>query len=488
MPLSGPGVGARGHAKTVEAMKWMKQNHGDGSYYVPAHLERAGPFNPDGNNGFNIEHLRDFNNAAPRIAFGMETQPGHGASDARGEYTIRRNGINGVNVDSVGGTTYGGTGVYGAQIGGVWDALLGEGRNWWFFASSDWHNRGMFGPDDRRSSQDFYPGEYQRDFVMVRDRDGRGHSKARDVLTPQEIVDGLRTGNSFASSGQLIDRLAFVACADTKLNDWLGNLLLETSTFLAAANNTDVELRQLRDHGREAGGEAGPGSRDRDRGARSFRHELLAVHVPESVAGAGRHHPAAQQAGARSHRRDPRPGQRLQDAGHAGLLGPVAERLDHEPEHGQRSGRRQEHDGCSGPHVRQRQLEAGRRAVQGDDVPHSARQRFAVRAPARLEPAGPGAVRDRRRRQPAAGSGYQRGPRQSDGQRRHRRPCPTNANLRIPCASVGTTDFDGCPSHLPVVNGQKMVAFDVAAWSDLWFYSNPIYIEVKGGTRVAGVN
>ena len=113
---------------------------------------------PNGNNGFNIEHLRNFNNAAPKIAFGFETQPGHGASDARGEYTIRRNNIGGVNVDSVGGTTYGGTGVYGAQIGGVWDALLGEGRNCWFFASSDWHNRGIFGPDDRRSTQDFYPG------------------------------------------------------------------------------------------------------------------------------------------------------------------------------------------------------------------------------------------------------------------------------------------------------------------------------------------
>ncbi len=99
----------------------------------------------------------------------METQPGHGASDARGEYTVHRNNFGGTigNVDSVGGTTWGGTGVYGAQVGGVWDALLGEGRNWWFFASSDWHNRGMFGPDDRRSSQDFYPGEYQRDYVMV---------------------------------------------------------------------------------------------------------------------------------------------------------------------------------------------------------------------------------------------------------------------------------------------------------------------------------
>ena len=47
--------------------------------------------------------------------------------------------------------------------------------------------------------------------------------------------------------------------------------------------------------------------------------------------------------------------------------------------------------------------------------------------------------------------------------------------------------IDGCPVHLPVVNGQKMSAFDVAAWSDLWFYSNPIYVEVQGWTRVAGV-
>jgi hypothetical protein len=75
---------------------------------------------------------------------------------------------------------------------------------------------------------------------------------------------------------------------------------------------------------------------------------------------------------------------------------------------------------------------------------------------------------------------------------------PANANLRIPCTTVGTnvpdtatpytgTAIDGCPAHLPVVNGQKMVAYDVAAWSDLWFYSNPVFIEVKGSSVVAGV-
>ena len=47
--------------------------------------------------------------------------------------------------------------------------------------------------------------------------------------------------------------------------------------------------------------------------------------------------------------------------------------------------------------------------------------------------------------------------------------------------------IDGCPNHLPVVNGQKMVAYDVAAWSDLWFYANPIFVEVGSSTVVAGV-
>src|SRR5262249_55231204 len=153
-------------------IKWMKEFAPNESYYMPTHLERAGPFSPDLNRGFNVEHLRDLNNVSSNIAFGFETQPGHGASANRGEYQVLRNNFafpSGTNlVDSVGGTIYGGTGVYGGLVGGVWDSLLGKGRRYWFFASSDWHNRGIFGPDDRRSTQDFYPGEYQRSYTMVR--------------------------------------------------------------------------------------------------------------------------------------------------------------------------------------------------------------------------------------------------------------------------------------------------------------------------------
>ena len=49
-------------------------------------------------------------------------------------------------------------------------------------------------------------------------------------------------------------------------------------------------------------------------------------------------------------------------------------------------------------------------------------------------------------------------------------------------------DRTSCPNHLPVVGGVKYVAYDVAAWADLWFYSNPIYIEVEGSTTVAGAS
>jgi hypothetical protein len=73
--------------------------------------------------------------------------------------------------------------------------------------------------------------------------------------------------------------------------------------------------------------------------------------------------------------------------------------------------------------------------------------------------------------------------------------------LRIPCTTVGQNvpangelytgvgqpKIDGCPSHLPVRDGVKYVAFDVAAWTDLWVYSNPIFVEVERSTLVAGV-
>ena len=44
-----------------------------------------------------------------------------------------------------------------------------------------------------------------------------------------------------------------------------------------------------------------------------------------------------------------------------------------------------------------------------------------------------------------------------------------------------------CPAHMRTIDGVKYSSLDVAAWADLWFYSNPVYIEVTNSVKVAGV-
>jgi hypothetical protein len=195
-PKDGTDAGIAGHAKAVKSVEWLQRYYPRTSYYVPAHIERKGVWNKDkgGNNtGYNVEHFRDFNNAGPDVAFGFEGQPGHQAEGSRGGFGT------GPAPNGPFGGTYGGTGYYSATVGGLWDALLGEGRNWWLFASSDFHNRGDFSPYDVKTTADFWPGEFQKDYFWV-------NKKNPD---PQDIIDAMRSGNSFTDMGDLIDNLEF---------------------------------------------------------------------------------------------------------------------------------------------------------------------------------------------------------------------------------------------------------------------------------------
>ncbi|HJW10131.1 MAG TPA: hypothetical protein VJ598_00005, partial [Albitalea sp.] len=490
MPASGTGNGTKGHLKTVEAVKWMAAFHPNGSYYVPAHLERAGPFNPDGNNGFNIEHLRNFNNAAPNVAFGFETQPGHGASAERGEYRPKRNNIGGVLTDSVGGTTYGGTGVYGAQIGGVWDALLGEGRNFWFFASSDWHNRGSFGPDDRRSTQDFFPGEYQRDYVMVRN--------GADKLRPQAIVDGLRSGNSFAASGQLIDRLAFVACASYKGGSgYRPDASAEALAVAAATLNRDVDTPRCATMGEKL--VVQPGA------------EIVVAIVARDPAGTNYSpytfpNPSLAQIGVNQPLNMP-----VLD--HIDLIRGMVSgyktpgAADYAGEWPRNTAWLKEDGSTAGlgavPAAAKNTTAAVLKTFNGNGKTpwttvysgedNTAFVKMSYRIPAVTASQY---IRLRGSNLPAAV------PFETDANGNPLSDLYTNASdtskLKIACTTVGSNvppngvtysgaAIDGCPAHLPAVNGVKYSAYDVAAWADLWFYSNPIYIEVQGSTAVAGV-
>ena len=500
IPSGTTGVGDRGHLKTVQAIKWMAENYPNGSYYIPAHLERAGPFNPDGNNGYNIEHLRNFNNAGPGIAFGMETQPGHGASSDRGEYLPRRQTIGGVLTDSLGGTTYGGTGVYGALVGGVWDALLGEGRNFWFFASSDWHNRGMFGPDDRRSTQDFYPGEYQRNYTMVRN--------GADKLRPQTIVDGLRTGNTFVSAGQLIDRMAFIACVSNPGLQFRSSAAVEALAVAAATNNTGIDKAGCATMGEKL--VIRPGS------------EVVVSIVVRDPAGTN-YSPYS----------FPNPSL-LQIGVTQPLNQPVLDHIDvvrglvtgyKTPGAADFSGKWPlntdwlKADGTTAtlavvPAGAKNTSAAVIKTFSGNGASpwtthvspsdETAYLKMTFRIPAVVASQY---VRLRGTNLPASV------PFETDANGNPLADIHTNSSdptrLRIPCTTVGTnvpangvnytgTTINGCPAHLDLatsptagpanpIAGQKAVSVDVAAWADLWIYSNPIFIEVAGSTAVAGV-
>ncbi len=177
----GPGGGWKGkqynqseHAKAVEATKWMQQNHPDNGWIVFAHPERA--------SSYTIADFRDFNDAGPTVAFGFEGLPGHQKNESRGGYREGR---------AVGDGTYGGAGYYIASVGGLWDALLGEGRNWWTFVSSDFHS----------INGDFWPGQYAKTWTFVPDNDGSGS------FSLEEVAAGLRSGATFCAHGDLIDGL-----------------------------------------------------------------------------------------------------------------------------------------------------------------------------------------------------------------------------------------------------------------------------------------
>jgi len=121
--------------------------------------------------------LRAWNDAAPQVLVGMEGAPGHQAASAhRGLY---RNAA---------APTFGGFDQMTAEIGGVWDTLLAEGRRFWITATSDSH------VNLRDGGRDFDPGQYSKTYVWAR-------HEATDIF------DGLRNGRMFAVTGDLIDAL-----------------------------------------------------------------------------------------------------------------------------------------------------------------------------------------------------------------------------------------------------------------------------------------
>lgn len=439
------------HAKAVDGVAFMRQNFALTSYMLPAHLERAGGYLPTADAGFNVEHLRDFHNAGlldpnkvdgVSLAFGMESQPGHqAAAGGRGEYNPGR--------PTACLTTFGGTGCYvGAEaslpgkdfagnpidpatIPGVnatvpvarvvlgrpglhtlWDSMLGEGRRFFTFASSDWHNRGQFSPFEKQSTLDFWPGEYQKIYAF---------SSAKRTQRAQSILEGMRSGNSWHSMGDLIDELFYVACYSVTRQCATMGQTLNVSASRGGTIQFEVRLRD------PAGANLSP---------YTFANpSLLQINKSVPLNKPVLHHV---------------------DVIAGDITGPIA---PSDPAYSQNN---------SNPSTRLLQtfgssnwVVDGERRILRWSVPV-----------ARLQKSAYYRLRGTNLPQGLANETDAQGNPLTDALANNILCTATGAGL-----PAGTFDPAACPTHLPRnVNGAAFVDMDVEGWSDLWFYSNPIFI------------
>ena len=162
-------------ADDLAAAKWLGTHHPSSSFLIVNHPSRRLANTP--------KSLRQLNDAAPSVAFGMEGLLGRQKLPARGGYEFE------YGARTKYARPYGGADYFTAKVGGVWDSLLGEGRRFYTFGDSDFHD----------PSTDFWPGEYEKIFT------------ATAGTSDTQLIAGLRSGNSFSVTGGIVDRLAFTA-------------------------------------------------------------------------------------------------------------------------------------------------------------------------------------------------------------------------------------------------------------------------------------
>ncbi|GJG96965.1 S-layer protein [Cupriavidus pauculus] len=169
------------HADAVRAVAWLRDNFPDTSYALINH--------PSRNTGkYTVADYREFNDTAPNVAFGVEGMVGNQMEPDRGGYTTAYVDANLKN------RVYGGVDYVVAQVGGIWDALLGDGRRFWNVGDSDHHFKTI-----TPNSSGYFPGEYAKTYVWI-------DNKNTGV---KGVLEGVRSGKMFSVFGDLINALDF---------------------------------------------------------------------------------------------------------------------------------------------------------------------------------------------------------------------------------------------------------------------------------------
>lgn len=169
-------------ADAAKALTWLQENYPENSYGMLNHPRRYA-------DTYTLADVRDLNNLAPDVFFLMEGMVGGQFHPYdRGDYASSSAGL------------FGGADPMLAEVGGWWDSLLSEGRRIWNVSNSDYHFKisanGLY-------TSGYYPGEYSKNYTFV--------SESKDELG---LLEGLRSGEMFGATGNLIDALDFTIQAN----------------------------------------------------------------------------------------------------------------------------------------------------------------------------------------------------------------------------------------------------------------------------------
>ncbi|MET7456114.1 histidinol-phosphatase [Streptomyces sp. NPDC005574] len=214
---------ARNEAHALRALRWLAEQrrtgYVDDVLVLANHPLRLGIDSP--------REIRGWRDAAPEIVIGMEGAPGaqgaalpgwRGATSIRGEYENKPSAQSWAGYPADAYVTYGGFDWATATVGGLWDAMLSEGRLFSITTNSDAHrvvfdtwkngdwpagqnfdNTGRLpdpvDTDTPQPGSDFWPGQFSRTHVGVT------HYGYRSVMA------GLRAGRVWLDHGHLLDGL-----------------------------------------------------------------------------------------------------------------------------------------------------------------------------------------------------------------------------------------------------------------------------------------
>jgi|694.fasta_scaffold42341_3 hypothetical protein len=188
-----------------EAMGFQALTYMKGLTRLPLMFANHPSRSATGVRAYGLDEPREFranNDVAPEVYHGMEGGPGHQAGALAPDGSIKRDtagnptGSRG-GYGNAGAATFGGFDQMTARVGGLWDALLGEGRRFWIVATSDSHANYT---ETSRPSSDFWPGQFHKTYVYAH-------------RTYDDVLDGLRHGRVFAVAGDLVSELALTATA-----------------------------------------------------------------------------------------------------------------------------------------------------------------------------------------------------------------------------------------------------------------------------------